>query len=152
MMAFVDPDWQARAHLRDVLIHHHAENSFLQRAAAAKGYEMTLEQAAKYARPFPGTTMSTTTTNILGDGPTQGARIPDRGIGGDSAGAAPTTRRSSPLPTLALMGLAALGGAGGGLLLSRVGQQTIDPAAADIRVYWGDQEITPERPGEAVTE
>lgn len=161
MALFTDPDWQARNWIRDIVAHHAAENAALQRAAAAKGYEMPLAEQARYARPFPGTTMINAPNLNAGSGPSPtpaaGAAAVDAALGAPARGLAGLA--IGPWALAGLMGLSSVLGAGAGgvglALASRLWAPPAPPAAvgeAEIRVFWGDQEITPEAPAEAETQ
>lgn len=121
---------EARGWLRDVFAWQYAQLSNLLGSVAAKGFGMD----PKCYQPFPGTSQ---TYNV----------------------SAQSSRSSLPaiLAASALSGLAGAGGAAAvGALLRGEPTAAVQPAAAsgeaEIRVYWGDQEILPERPAQAVTE
>lgn len=148
-LSFADPDWQARAWFREILAHHHAENSQLQRAAAAKGYEMPLAEVEKYARPFPGTVMVNAPNLNSGPAPAAAAAT----AAADVAREPPPGLRGGPLALAGLMAASSILGAGAGgvgvALAARLLARPPADAAAQVRVFWGDEEITPQRPAEA---
>lgn len=124
---------QARSWLRTWFAWHVKELGNMTGRAAAKGFGMAPESY----QPFPGTTQTSYTLNA----PTPAPAV--------AAAAATATRRL--WPAIAAAALTGLGGAGVGALVAKYLGSSAE-ADAQIRVFWGEQEITPERPGQAVTE
>lgn len=109
-----------RAHMRDIVLDDFAQTKWMQRVNYARSYQLDPD---KYARPFPGST--TTITNQL-----QGGGL-----------------MAKVWPILAAAGLGAGALGLGSLLGSHTGgtadAQSSADAGARVRVFWGEQEITP---------
>lgn len=129
---------QTKSWLRDVFAHDYAQKSHLLRMVMAKGYGMHREFESQ---PFPGTSSNTTTNIQLPGAPAPAAAV----------AAVATSAGRRVWPAVAAAALTGLGGAGLGALVAEYFGQAAE-ADAQIRVYWGDQEITPDAPAEAVTE
>lgn len=143
---FADPDWQCRNWIRDIVAHHAAENAHLQRAAAAKGYGMTLADQSKYARPFPGTVQINAPNLNSGAAGTSPTAAADEG-NASAPSRAPLS--VGPWLLLGMMLLAGLLGTAGGGLVAYVLSRG---ETARIHVFWGDEEITPDKPATAAAE
>lgn len=122
---------QTKSFLRDVFVDDYKQKAHLLRMVMGKGYGMKDFESV----PFPGTTSQTYVN--LGAPPAvpSMAAAASRGI----------------LPKLAAAALIGTAGAGLGAAVASYFSAARE-ADAQIRVFWGDTEITPGTPAEAVTE